>query len=107
MAEDYKEIVESFLGKIRGIRPRINSIYLFGSRARGVARPDSDYDLLVVIPQKDQGLKDKLYDASVDVFLDKGADISLKIIKNEDFERMKRLSFPFIENILKEGIKVG
>src|SRR5713226_4946446 len=25
-------------------------IYLFGSRARGTADPDSDYDLLVVVP---------------------------------------------------------
>jgi predicted nucleotidyltransferase len=25
-------------------------IYLFGSRARGKAEPDSDYDLLVVVP---------------------------------------------------------
>lgn len=27
-----------------------DAIYLFGSRARGDARPDSDYDLLVVVP---------------------------------------------------------
>lgn len=27
-------------------------IYLFGSRARGDARPDSDYDLLVVVPER-------------------------------------------------------
>ena len=26
-------------------------IILFGSRARGTARPDSDYDLLVVLPK--------------------------------------------------------
>ena len=30
------------------LRPR--SIWLFGSRARGTARPDSDFDLLVVLP---------------------------------------------------------
>ena len=28
-------------------------IILFGSRARGTARPDSDYDLLVVLPMAD------------------------------------------------------
>lgn len=27
-------------------------VYLFGSRARGDARPDSDYDLLVVVPDE-------------------------------------------------------
>ena len=30
-------------------RPRVRRIILFGSRARGDARPDSDLDLLVVI----------------------------------------------------------
>jgi len=29
-------------------------IYLFGSRARGDARPDSDYDLLVLLADSDQ-----------------------------------------------------
>jgi predicted nucleotidyltransferase len=28
-------------------------IYLFGSRARGDAGPDSDYDLLAVVPESD------------------------------------------------------
>jgi len=29
------------------------AIYLFGSRARGTARPDSDFDLMVVTRQED------------------------------------------------------
>ena len=31
--------------------PRLRSVVLFGSRARGEARPDSDHDLFVVIDQ--------------------------------------------------------
>jgi tRNA nucleotidyltransferase (CCA-adding enzyme) len=38
-----RALVESLA---RGLHPR--SIYLFGSRAEGRARPDSDFDLLVV-----------------------------------------------------------
>ena len=33
---------------------RPERIYLFGSRARGDARPDSDYDLLVLLADSDQ-----------------------------------------------------
>jgi len=29
-------------------------IYVFGSQARGTARPDSDIDLLVIVPSSDQ-----------------------------------------------------
>lgn len=38
------------------LKPR--SIWLFGSRARGTARPDSDFDLLVVLPD---GLAENCY----------------------------------------------
>jgi predicted nucleotidyltransferase len=34
-----------------GVLPRPRRLVLFGSRARGDARPDSDIDLLVVMPQ--------------------------------------------------------
>jgi predicted nucleotidyltransferase len=35
------------------------SIYLFGSRARGTARPDSDFDLLVVTNDEDEESSDE------------------------------------------------
>lgn len=107
MAKEYEEIVSKFLSRIKNLRPRIGSIYLFGSHARGTARPDSDYDLLLVVPKKDKNLKDKLYDAAVDIFMDTGADISLKIVKKDDFDRLSSLSAPFVENVLKEGVKLG
>lgn len=55
-----------------------NKIYLFGSRATFNARPDSDYDLLVVVEKSkldrhDRNVKASLalldVDASVDVFV--------------------------------------
>lgn len=97
--------VEMFLNKVQEVRSSILAVYLFGSRARETHRPDSDYDLLVVV--KDKSIKDKLYDAAVDTFCETGADISLKIIKQEHFQRLKSLSTPFIENVLKEGKKIA
>ena len=107
VTSENKEVIECFLGKIEEIRPHLSSIYLFGSRARGKAGPNSDYDLLVILPRKNQQIKDQLYEASVDVYMEKGADISLKIIQQKDFDRMNKLSAPFIENILRDGEKVG
>ena len=107
MAKEYEKIVNDFLERIKDLRSQIAGIYLFGSRARGTARPDSDYDLLLVAPHKSLELKDKLYDAAVEVFMQTGADISLKVVKKEAFERMKNLSYPFLEKVLSEGIKIG
>jgi hypothetical protein len=61
---------------------------------------------LILTKDKDLKLKNRLYDAAVDVYMDSGADISLKIIKDKDFNRMKEMHYPFAENILKEGIKI-
>jgi predicted nucleotidyltransferase len=36
--------------RILAVFPRAERVVLFGSRARGTARPDSDVDLLVVVP---------------------------------------------------------
>lgn len=36
--------------KVRQAAPEVRDIFLFGSRARGDARSDSDIDLLVIVP---------------------------------------------------------
>ena len=46
-------ILAEFLDRIGGIRSSVEQLVLFGSRARGDHRPDSDYDLLVVVRQRD------------------------------------------------------
>jgi len=98
-------VLRMFLEGIQIIKKKIKGIYLFGSRARKTFRPDSDYDLLVVV--EDKAIKDKLYDITVDIFCKTNADISLKILKVDDFKKLKTLATPFIENILKEGIRIG
>jgi len=97
-------VLKMFLEGAKKFR-EVVSIYLFGSRARETFRPDSDYDLLIVT--EDKKIKDKLYDLAVNIFCETGADISLKIFKKEDFERLRFLSTPFIENVLKEGKRIA
>ncbi len=38
---------------LAGVQPRPGRVLLFGSRARGDARPDSDLDLLVVVGEEE------------------------------------------------------
>jgi predicted nucleotidyltransferase len=100
-------VVESFLKGIRKERPRIQAIYLFGSRARADAQPDSDYDLLLVTDKKDPGLKDRVYDVATDVSLQTRRDLSLKFFSAEEFDRLKAIPSHFIRQVLAEGIKLG
>jgi len=101
------EIVKKFLALISPSKARIKYIYLFGSRARDDWRPDSDYDIFIVVDKKDRKIVDKFYDAVLDVLLDTGNLISLKIYPLSEFNRLKSLKTPFITNVLKEGKELG
>ncbi len=97
--------LKMFLSEAKKFKKEISAIYLFGSRARQTARPNSDYDLFIVTG--DKSIKDSLYYIAVDVFCKTGADISMKILTEDNFKRLKKLSVPFITNVLKEGKKIA
>ncbi len=100
-------ILSKFL-KSSGSNKKIRKVFLFGSRARGTERPDSDYDLLLVVtPAFTQSDKDKLYDCVMDILLESGRLVSLKIFKEPVFKRLMNLGTPFMTHIKKEGIKIG
>ena len=84
---------------------RIESITLFGSVARGTARPDSDMDLLVIIDKEDFRLRRELISIAFDILLVTGEDISVKVLSKNDFEARK--SFSFLSNVLSEGVKIA
>lgn len=102
-------VIKRFLSGIKrlGLKQRIDKIYLFGSRAKGMERPDSDYDLLIVSPFPDKEFKSKIYDIAVDILLETGRDVSLKIFKTAEFSRLCEMRTPFTRNVLKEGIMIG
>lgn len=101
-------IVKNFLDKISPLMEQhIKEIYLFGSRCRDDWRPDSDYDILIVLEKKDRTVIDRLYDAVMDTLLSSGRLISLKIFTVSEFNRLKSIPTPFVNNVLTEGIKIG
>ena len=101
-------IIQQFLSGSRFLGSKLKSLYLFGSRARGTERPDSDYDLLLVVSKDFRHAdKDRLYDIVMDVLLESGRLISLKIFKQETFKRLCDMGTPFTSAVLAEGIKIG
>ena len=44
-----KDVLEHIEDTVRDIMPLDARILLFGSRARGDARPDSDWDILIIL----------------------------------------------------------
>ncbi len=83
---------------------RVLQIILFGSRARGQARPDSDWDILVVVDGALGREREKsLFTAITSALAEEGIDSDI-IIKAK--QQAGKASSPFIMYILKEGQRV-
>ena len=86
-------------------RKNVESIILYGSRARGDAREDSDIDILVVL-KSDFNYSEMLRLSSelvASLSLENDVVISRAFAKKADYEK---LQVPFLMNVRREGILV-
>lgn len=67
---------------------RPEAIYLFGSRARGDASTDSDYDLLVIV-RDDAPLSSRSLEATARVARDPGVPLDIVPCRRSVFERKR------------------
>jgi len=74
-----------FVEKVQQLPRPPEMVVLYGSRARGDHRPGSDYDLLVVLSEKDAETVDRLYRAVQEVELETLRAISLLIRTREQY----------------------
>lgn len=100
-----EKAIEEEFAEIVGKRffAEVLKIILFGSRAKGVAAPGSDYDLLIVLKRKDREVIDGIYDEVMNFLERYEVDISLKIYTEDTFNKMMALPTPFMAQIKKTG----
>ena len=90
---------------INAIDPKADVI-LYGSRARGDERPDSDWDILVLTDYSvdlitERKFRDKLYDLE----LETGEPLSMFVYSKNDWRTKQRIT-PFYENVTQEGVRI-
>lgn len=107
MASFDEEIIKKFTHILKKrFSPYLKMVLIFGSRAKNLAKPGSDYDFLIVLKEKNNQIIDAIYDEVVSFLIDYGVDISLKIYSEDDFEKKLSLGVPFITEIKKSGVKL-
>lgn len=90
---------------INAIDPNADVI-LYGSRARGDERPDSDWDILILTNDDadlvtERQFRNKLYDLE----LETGEALSVFVYSKNDWETKQRIT-PFFHNVSQEGIMI-
>ena len=103
-----KNILKKFINSDRFPSPKVKAVYLFGSRARGDHKVDSDYDLLLVVRDSfTTEDKDSLYELVMDVLLETGNLLSLKIFRQSAYKNLIHQNTPFIQNVTQERVLIG
>lgn len=79
-------------------------VYLYGSRARGTTKPDSDWDLLILLNKDkitseiEKGVTYPLYDLEFEV-----GEVISPIVYSEKEWNSKHSVTPFYSNVMREG----
>lgn len=82
-------------------------VFLFGSRARGENRPDSDWDILILVDSDKvtNEIEDKFRDDLYDIELETGQIISTFIYPKEYWNSNLKFS-PLYDNVENEAVRL-
>ncbi|MDO4163290.1 MAG: nucleotidyltransferase domain-containing protein [Bacteroides sp.] len=98
------QIVNRIAEVMRSVAPDAQTI-LYGSEARGDAKPNSDIDLLILLkephvaPEREMEITTRLYEVEVDT----GVVISPMILSKRQWEN-RPFQTPFSINVMNEGV---
>ena len=98
---------ENILQRIKKIvsdNDPLAKVYLYGSSARGTMKPDSDWDLLILLNQDkittdiERNVTYPLYDLEFEI----GEVISPMVYSEKEWNSKHRIT-PFYSNVMREG----
>ena len=101
-SEKVTQILQQLLYQRLG--SHLRGVWLYGSQARGDARENSDYDVLILVDDKTQAVRDCILDIQVDI-LDRHDALVATIVRTED-EWQRSLGYPLARNIAREAVRL-
>ncbi len=105
MKEDDKELAQQFASRVRD-RFHDAAVWVFGSRSRGDATPESDLDCLVVINNPDPEARRTIREIAWEVGFEKGVVITTIVLGREEFEDGPMSKSTLVANVLEEGAQL-
>ena len=95
--DQLQEIVDRL---VKGLKPE--RIYLFGSLARGQSQPDSDIDLLVILPESRLS-RHRREALSYDLLWGLTVPVDVIVLTRDEFQRAARVKTSLASRVQVEG----
>jgi predicted nucleotidyltransferase len=103
MSKEDRKILDEFTNRVRE-RFSDAQVWAFGSRTRGEATWESDFDLLIVLSEIDQKIERWVRDIAWEVGFESGRVITTVLLQREQFEHGPMSESTLVDNVLREGI---
>jgi uncharacterized protein len=100
------EIIQKISAAVKGTLPG-STVILFGSRARGSAAADSDWDVLVLADTVSPEIEEHVSSALFDVELDQNAIINSLVIQRDEWNFKRYRNHPIHDSVEAEGVLVA
>lgn len=104
--ENQQQVIQAIADKAKSVVPPNSEMILFGSRARGDAHEDSDWDILILLDKDHISFSDySLYSYPFrELGWDLGQYINVVLFTKKSWQEDS--ASPFHENVNEEGIRI-
>ena len=103
MSKEDRKILDEFTTRVRE-RFSDARVWAFGSRARGEATWESDFDMFIVLSAVDQKIDRWVRDIAWEVGFENNRVITTVLLDKVQFENGPMSESTIVENVLREGI---
>ena len=103
ISRDDKRILDEFSRRVHERIPGAR-IWAFGSRVKGTATWESDFDICVVLDHLDDWAERYIRDIAWEIGFENECVVTTVILDSEQFERGPMSESTLVENILQDGI---